>query len=165
METQNEQVPEPETESSAEREPEGTGGREPDPRDAEIAELKRRLADAEPILKAHREAEDAKQSDLERATSRITELEQENAELHARLMRASVAEKTGLPLEVVAALAGDTEEALLKAAELVAGARRGSLGERPRTRVGAGASRGGAEPEDAADPAKLAAEIRKQMPY
>lgn len=165
METQNEQVPEPETESSAEREPEGTGGREPDPRDAEIAELKRRLADAEPILKAHREAEDAKRSDLERATSRIAELEQENAKLHARLMRASVAEKTGLPLEVVAALAGETEAELLQAAELVAGARRANLAERPRPRVGAGASRSGAEPEDAADPATLAAAIRKRMPY
>lgn len=140
----------------------------PDPRDAEIAELRRQLEAAAPILQAYKDAEDAKKSDEQRAADRIAELEKALAAAQMESARARVAEATGLPLAVVSKLAGSTEEEIRAAADevvkLIAG-NRPKLSTRSRPVVGGGPGKAGPSDEDAVDPVKLAEAIRKRLPY
>lgn len=140
----------------------------PDPRDAEIAELRRQLEAAAPILQAHKDAEDAKKSDAQRAADRIAELETALAAAQLDSARARVAEATGLPLAVVAKLAGSTEDEIRAAADEVAKLAAGSrpkLSTRSRPVVGGEPGKAGSSDEDAVDPVKLAEAIRKRLPY
>lgn len=145
---------------------EDTGGG--DARDAEIAELRRQLAEVAPIVQAHREAEDANKSDLQRAQERAAQLEAELTAAREASARATVAARTGLPTDVVALLQGATEEDLMAAAEKVkaavaaTGSAPRTLRGRPVPRVGGSGSTGGGD-VDADSPEKLAAEIRKRM--
>lgn len=83
-------------------------------------------------------------------------------------VRTRVAEATGLPLAIVAKLAGSTEEELRAAANEVAKlAARPSLVTRSRPVVGGRPGKAGPSEEDdlLSDPVRLAAEIRKRLPY
>ena len=154
---------EPKGEEPTEEAPKDEGG---DDRDAQIAELRRQLDEAAPILQAHKDAEEAQKSEIQKANERADSLESELTKLRDEAARARVAEKTGLPSEIVGLLAGSSEEDLLQAAEKVASTRGDSgLKSRSKPLVGPGASKGGAEDADATDPAALAAAIRKRMPY
>lgn len=140
----------------------------PDPRDAEIAELRRQLEAAAPILQAHKAAEDARKTDAERAADRIAELESALAAAQLESARARVAEATGLPLAVVARLAGSTEDEIRAAADEVAKLAAGSrpkLSARSRPVVGGEPGKASSSDEDVVDPAKLAEAIRKRLPY
>lgn len=129
---------------------------------ARIAELQRRLDEAAPILQAHKDAEEARKSELQKATERAESLETELSKLRDEAARARVAEKTGLSSVQVALLKGATEAELLKAAEVFAA--KGSLRSKSTPTVGNGPSSGGSEP-DTDTPAALADRIRKAMPY
>lgn len=82
-------------------------------------------------------------------------------------VRNRVAEATGLPLAVVSKLAGSTEEEIRAAANEVAKlTARPSLVTRSRPVVGGEPGKAGPSEEDLfSDPARLAAEIRKRLPY
>ncbi|MFJ6019786.1 hypothetical protein ACIQFP_10595 [Nocardiopsis alba] len=137
-----------------------------DQRDAEIAELKRQLEEAAPILRAHREAEEANKTELQKVQDRAAELERELTASREAAARANVAAKTGLSPDVVALLNGATEADLLAAAEKVKAAAAPSspsLRRKPSPTVGEGGSSAGGE-SDVTDPAKLAEAIRKRMP-
>lgn len=136
----------------------------PDAPDERIAALQRQLDEAAPILQAHKDAEEARKTELQKATERAESLETELSKLRDEAARARVAEATGLTSEQVAHLKGGTEEELTAAATAFASGRSG-LSTRSRPVVGAGASKGGPENADVTDPAALAAAIRKRMPY
>lgn len=142
-------------------------GKGEDTRDAEIAELRRQLEAAKPILQAHKDAEEANKTELQKAQERAAQLESELTASREAAARATVAAKTGLAPEVVALLQGATEADLLAAAEKVkaaVGPVPPSLRNKPAPRVGGPGSSSGGE-GDASDPAKLAERIRAQMPY
>src|SRR5690606_4591775 len=136
-----------------------------DGRDARIAELEKRLADAEPILKAHADAEEARKTELQKANERAAALERELSAAREAAARSKVAAETGLSADVVALLRGSTEEELMAAARKVADGRpSANLRTRTRPTVGAGASQPGSEPSGES-PEELAKRIRKAMPY
>ena len=134
-----------------------------DDKDAQIAELRKQLEDAQPILQAHAEAEEQNKTDLQKANERAEGLEAELTRLRDEAARARVAEKTGLSSDVVALLNGSTEEEILKAAEKVVKARP-RLHSRSEPVTGAGPSKG-SPTENKPSPSKLADAIRKRMPY
>ena len=82
-------------------------------------------------------------------------------------IRTRVAKATGLPLAVVARLAGSTEDELRAAAdEVVKLTSRPSLTTRSRPVVGGAPGKAGPSEDDPlSDPVRLAAEIRKRLPY
>lgn len=132
-------------------------------KDAEIAELRRKLDEAAPIIQAHADAEEQNKSELQKSNERAESLEAELTKLRDEAARARVAERTGLPSDVVALLNGATEEQILKAAEKVARAKP-QLHTRPSPAIGSGPSKGD-EDTGPVDPRKLAEAIRKRMPY
>lgn len=101
-------------------------------------------------------------------SDRIAESDHELTADQIEDIRTRVAEATGLPLAVVAKLAGSTEEELRAAAEEVAKlTARPSLVTRSRPVVGGAPGKAGPSEEDdpLSDPVRLAAEIRKRLPY
>lgn len=142
-------------------------GDQADKRDAEIAELKRQIEAAAPVLKAHADAEEASKSELQKAQDRAAQLESDLAASREAASRATVAAKTGLAPEIVALLNGADEASLLAAAEQIksaAGPQPPNLRQKPAPKVGAAGSAASGE-GDISDPAKLAAAIRAHMPY
>src|SRR5690606_9203244 len=132
-----------------------------DGRDARIAELEKRLADAEPILKAHADAEEARKTERQKANERAAALERELSAAREAAARSKVAAETGLSADVVVLLRGSTEEELMAAARQVAYGRSPAnlLTLTPPT-VGTGSGEPGGE-----SPEELAKRIRKAMPY
>ncbi|MGV9263149.1 hypothetical protein ACWDRR_00630 [Kitasatospora sp. NPDC003701] len=172
--TENPETPEGEREESAptEETPEeapGNPSREglsnPDQLAAQVAELTARLAEAEPILKAHADAEEAAKTDLQRATDRADAAERKAAELARSALLRTLADETGLPVEAMTRIQGATEDEMRADATALAAL----LGARPKlkTRPAPVAGGGGGVPDDGAsvDPRKLAAAIRRLRKY
>src|SRR5690554_5162401 len=153
--------------------------RRPDPRDVEIATLKRRLAELQqkPSADTHTESraeEDRKDPEdrdskdpLQQALQRIAELEERWHQERMTAARARVAEQTGVPLAVVERLSGNSEEELRDAAAAVAAAlaerQKPALVTRPKPAQGDAPGRGGVGSNPS--PAELAEAIRKRLPY
>jgi len=153
--------------------------RRPDPRDVEIATLKRRLAELQQKTSANtspesRSDEDRKNPEeqdakdpLQQALQRIAELEERWHQERMTAVRARVAEQTGVPLAVVERLSGDSEEELRDAAAAVAEAlaerQKPALVTRPKPAQGDAPGRGGVGSNPS--PAELAEAIRKRLPY
>jgi len=153
--------------------------RRPDPRDVEIATLKRRLAelqqktsaDTPKESRADEDRKDPKDRDpedqLQQALQRIAELEERWHQERMTAVRARVAEQTGVPLAVVERLSGDSEEELRDAAAAVAEAlaerQKPALVTRPKPAQGDAPGRGGVGSNPS--PAELAEAIRKRLPY
>lgn len=153
--------------------------RRPDPRDVEIATLKRRLAELQQKVSADtptesRADEDRKNPEdrdpedrLQQALQRIAELEERWHQERMAVVRARVAEQTGVPLAVVERLSGDSEEELRDAAAAVAEAlavkQKPALVTRPKPAQGDAPGRGGVGSDPS--PAELADAIRKRLPY
>ncbi|MFK0290331.1 hypothetical protein ACIQU6_07590 [Streptomyces sp. NPDC090442] len=138
------------------------GRTEPDTRDAEIAALRKQIEEAAPILQAHKDAEEARKSEAQKLTEALEAARAEAADARRVVMRAKVAEATGLPSDVVALLSGNSEEDLMGAAKAVAAisSPRGSgLPKRPTPTVSTGQEK--PEAPEVVDPRKLAAAIRK----
>ncbi|WP_431888744.1 hypothetical protein [Nocardiopsis alba] len=152
------------TPATAETAPEVRDGNSAEDAAARIAELQRQLDEAAPILQAHKDAEDARKSELQRANERAAELEAERDRLRDEASRARVAEATGLTSAQVAFLRGSTEDELMKAAKAFASAAPSGLRTRSTPTVGNGASSAGSEP-DKDTPAAMAEKIRAAMPY
>lgn len=153
--------------------------RRPDPRDVEIATLKKRLAELQQKSSAdtspesrsdegrkNPEEQDAKDP-LQQALQRIAELEEKWHQERMTAVRARVAEQTGVPLAVVERLSGDSEEELRDAAAAVAEAlaerQKPALVTRPKPAQGDAPGRGGVDSNPS--PAELAEAIRKRLPY
>mgnify|MGYP001217451472 CR=1 FL=1 len=157
--------------------------RRPDPRDVEIATLKRRLAELQQKSSAdtptesrsndnrkddRKDPEDQDSTDpLQQALQRIAELEERWYQERMAVARARVAEQTGVPLAVVERLSGDSEEELREAAaavaEALAGRQKPALVTRPKPAQGDAPGRGGVGSNPS--PAELAEAIRKRLPY
>lgn len=153
--------------------------RRPDPRDVEIATLKRRLAELQQKVSADTSAESRSDDDrkdpedqdskdpLQQALQRIAELEERWHQERMAVVRARVAEQTGVPLAVVERLSGDSEEELRDAAAAVAEAlaerQKPALVTRPKPAQGDAPGRGGVGSNPS--PAELAEAIRKRLPY
>lgn len=158
---------------------EGSAPRRPDPRDVEIATLKRRLAELQQKASAdtpkesradegRKDPEDRDPEDqLQQALQRIAELEERWHQERMTAVRARVAEQTGVPLAVVERLSGDSEEELRDAAAAVAEAlaerQKPALVTRPKPAQGDAPGRGGVGSNPS--PAELAEAIRKRLPY
>src|SRR5690606_22857094 len=133
--------------------------RRPDPRDVEIATLKRRLAELQqkssastsPESRSDGDRKDPEEQDaqdpLQQALQRIAELEERWHQERMTAVRARVAEQTGVPLAVVERLSGDSEEELRDAAAAVAEAlaerQKPALVTRPKPAQGDAPGRGG----------------------
>lgn len=159
------------TQGTAEGTPEGTQGTAagtPDPAEAaaEIERLKAQLAEAAPILQAHKDAEEASKTAEEKLRDELAAAQRERDEAKRAVMLREVADETGLSADVVTLLQGATREELLAAAKKVADGskvRKGAPG-RPNPTVGGGTD---AKPtdDDEIDPAKLAAAIAKRVRF
>lgn len=153
--------------------------RRPDPRDVEIATLKRQLAELQqktsantsPESRSDEDRKDPEEQDakdpLQQALQRIAELEERWHQERMAVVRARVAEQTGVPLAVVERLSGDSEEELRDAAAAVAEAlaerQKPALVTRPKPAQGDAPGRGGVGSNPS--PAELAEAIRKRLPY
>ncbi|MER5886797.1 hypothetical protein ABT160_23485 [Streptomyces sp. NPDC001941] len=158
-EEQNPNEPEQQRNSAGEAE-------SPDPNAAELAALRARLAEAAPILQAHKDAEEAQKTEAQRLREALEAAERERDEARRVVVRAEVAEETGLTGDVVALLHGATKDELLAAAKTVAEQsqkRGGGLPSRPRANLKTGQEVAG-EPE-VTDPLKLAAAIKRRLSY
>ena len=94
------------------------------------------------------------------------EIVNENAADPMDDIRARVAEATGLPVAIVSKLVGSTEAELRASADEVAKlVARPSLVTRSRPVVGEAPGEAAPSEDLLSDPARLAAEIRKRLPY
>lgn len=88
---------------------------------AEAAEWRRKFREAEPIVQAHNEAEEAAKTELQRATDRAAEAERVAATREAELNVLRAAAKHGIPEEDYDLLGSGTPEELdARAARLAA---------------------------------------------
>jgi len=168
------------SDTPAEEVPQGESApRRPDPRDVEIATLKRQLAELQqkssvntsPESRSDEDRKNPEEQDakdpLQQALQRIAELEERWHQERMTAVRARVAEQTGVPLAVVERLSGDSEEELREAAAAVAEAlaekQKPALVTRPKPAQGDAPGRGGVGSNPS--PAELAEAIRKRLPY
>ncbi|WP_433224474.1 hypothetical protein [Microtetraspora malaysiensis] len=148
-------------------EPTGDGGTTEANEDhaAVIADLRAKLAEVEPIVQAHKDAEDARKTVEEKLREDLAAAQRERDDAQRAVMLSEVAEETGLPVKVVKRLVGATKDELMAAAKEIAevSGKRGATSARPNPTVGGGTD-STSEPESL-DPAKLAAAITKRARF
>jgi hypothetical protein len=138
----------------------------PDERDAELSRLRAQIEEFAPIVQAHKDAEEARKSEEQKLREALETAQREAAEARRVVVRAEVAEESGLSSDVVALLQGSSKDELLIAARKIAeqsAKRGGGIPSRPKPNVGSGTE--AVDGPEVIDPAKLAAAIRKRLPY
>lgn len=128
---------------------------------AEAKNLRKRVKELEQYEQMVREMEDAKKSEIEKATEKLTRAEQRAKEAEDKLMRLEVAMEKGLTPAQAKRLVGSTKEELLADADelLASFAPKTSEPERKIPEVPREMLRGGGEPTDPpeeTDPRKIA---------
>ena len=114
----------------------------------ENASWRTKYRDAEPILKAHQEAEDAAKSELEKATERAAAAEARIAELESAALLAEIAAEHGISRDNYDLLGSGTREELAARAQRIAAL--GAAATRPPTDRPVESLKPGASPESPA---------------
>lgn len=100
---------------------------------AEAAGWRTKLREAEPIVKAHAEAEERNKTELQRATERAAALEQQNVAAQQQIQLLGLAAKYGIPEDDYDLLGSGTPEEMESRAVRIAHMREAALGQQPAT--------------------------------
>ncbi|MEU7177034.1 MULTISPECIES: hypothetical protein [Streptomyces] len=133
---------------------------------AELERLRVQLAEAAPIVQAHKDAEEARKTDEQKLRDELEAIQRERGEAQRGLLLHEVAEETGLSADVIAIIqrAVTTKDELLSAASVIAEhtKRSPAAPKRPTPRVGGGVDAAPADSGDF-DAVKIAQAIAKRI--